>query len=96
MVEIQKTIDKWLGQKTVDEWFGKVQKEVASKIGNFVAFMFFLIALGAWIGMSVAHNYPHESILAILIPAAAGIIAYYNRTFATAVFVIILAMVFFI
>ncbi len=87
MVEIQKTLDKW---------FGKVQKEVSSKIGNFVAFMFFLVALGAWIGMSVAHNYPNESLLAIMLPAVAGLLAYYNRAFATAVFVVVILMIFII
>ncbi len=81
-------------QKTLDGWFTKIQKEVASKIGNFVAFFFFLIAIGAWIGISVAHNYPNESLLAVMLPAVAGLLAYYNRAFATAVFIIVILMIF--
>jgi hypothetical protein len=81
-------------QKTLDSWFGKVQKEIATKIGHFVAFFFFMIAIGAWVGIMVYQHYPGQALLAVLLPALAGAIAYYNRTFATAIFAILILFIF--
>jgi hypothetical protein len=81
-------------QKTLDGWYGEIQKEIATKIGHFVAFFFFMIAIGAWVGIMVFQHYPGQALLAVLLPALAGAIAYYNRTFATAIFVLLIIIVF--
>jgi len=85
MVEIQKGVDKW---------FGKIQKGLIGKIEHFVASLFFLIAIGAFLGIAMVHYWPHMAFLAILIPAAVGALAYVNRAFAIAVFVIFILLIF--
>ncbi len=81
-------------QKTLDGYFTKLQKKAADTLPHFVAFMFFIVAIGAFIGVAVAQNYPGQAMLAILLPALAGALAYYNRAFATAVFLIMILFVF--
>ena len=73
--------------KTIDSWFAKIQKYVVAKIGHFVAFLFFLIALGAFLMMMFAQRYPNQAIWVVIAPAAAGLLAYYNRGFAIVLFV---------
>lgn len=82
--------------KTADKWFGKIQADVTKKIGSFAAFLFILMAIGAWVGITLAKHYPEHAWLAILVPAVAGLFAYLNRAFATAIFAIMLIIVFFI
>ncbi|HPM86032.1 MAG: hypothetical protein PHY04_00395 [Candidatus ainarchaeum sp.] len=81
-------------QKTLDSWFGKIQKAASDTIPHFVAFLFFILAIGAFIGIIVAQNYPNQAMLAVLLPALAGALAYYNRAFATAVFLIMMIIIF--
>jgi hypothetical protein len=81
-------------QKTLDSWFGKVQKEVSVKIAHFVAFVFFMVAIGAFLGIMIMQHYPSQAMMAVLLPALAGAIAYYNRAFATGVFVLLILIVF--
>lgn len=81
-------------QKTLDSWFGKIQKTASDTIPHFVAFLFFMLAIGAFIGIMIAQNYPNQAMLAVLLPALAGALAYYNRAFATAVFLLIIIIVF--
>jgi hypothetical protein len=52
------------------------------------------LAIGAFIGIAVTQHYPNQAMLAIILPALAGALAYYNRAFATFVFVIMLIFVF--
>lgn len=85
MVEIQKSTDKW---------FGKLQADVSKKIGSFVAFVFILFAIGIWLGITVGRMYPQQAILAVLLTAFAGLVAYYNRTIALALFILMLILVF--
>ena len=87
MVEIEKTVDKW---------FGKLQKKASDTVPHFVAFLFFVLAVGAFIGIMVTHNYPAQAMLAVLFPALAGALAYYNRSFAALVFVLMIIFVFII
>jgi len=82
-------------EKTLDDWYGKIQKQLTGKISNFVAFLFFLFALGALIMLMVMQKYPQQAFLVILGPAVAGIIAYYNRIFATIVFFGVVILIFF-
>jgi len=85
MVEIEKTADKW---------FGKLETDVTKKISAFVAFFFILIAIGIWAGITVARIYPQHAMIAVLLTAAAGLVAYFSRAFAIAIFVIMLILVF--
>jgi hypothetical protein len=85
MVEVQKTLDKW---------FGQIQKKANDTIPHFVAFFFFVMTIGAFIGIVVAQHYPGQAMLAILLPALAGAVAYYNRAFATAIFVLMILLIF--
>jgi hypothetical protein len=80
--------------KKVDSWFEKIQNYVTAKIGAFVAFLFLLYAAGALTAIIIMTKYPQQAFLVALIPAAAGVLAYYNRAFATVAFVILMAAVF--
>ena len=73
-----------------DKWFEKIQDYLTGGISRFVGFLFFLITAGAILGYVVAQR--GEGEILILIPAAAGLLAYFNRDFAVAVlgFVVLL------
>ena len=82
--------------KSVDEWFKKIQGYLTAKIGNFVAFLFFLIAFGAFLMMMIMQRYPNAAIWVVIAPAAAGLLAYYNRGFAIVLFVGLFFMLLFL
>ncbi len=82
--------------KKVDGLFEKVQKYVTVKIGAFVAFVFLVFAAGAYAAIFVATRWPNSEWLIIAGPALAGIIAYYNRGFASVVFVVLVLAIFFL
>lgn len=82
--------------KKADDWFGKIQKYVSEKIGAFVAFLFLLFAAGALVAIHVMNTYPEYSMLVVLGPATAGLIAYYNRAFAAFAFIILMIFLLFI
>jgi len=82
-------------EKTIDTWFGKLQKKVTGTISSFVAFFFFMIALGSFMTVFIITQWPQHAFWVVVGPAIAGIIAYYNRTFATAVFVLLIFLMFF-
>ena len=81
-------------QKTLDSWFGKLQKESTTKTPHFAAFLFFMIAIGAFLGIMIMQNYPGQALMAVLIPALAGAVAYYNRAYATAIFLLLVIIIF--
>jgi len=81
-------------EKTIDSWYAKIQKKIGTGISNFVAFLFFIMAIGAWIGIMTFYHYPNQALLAVIIPALAGAIAYYNRSFATVVFLLLVIIIF--
>ena len=82
--------------KKVDDLFKKLMDYLTKKLGTFVAFLFLLYAAGAMTTIVVMQRYPNQVFLVVAIPAIAGIIAYYNRAFASAAFIILLALVFLI
>ena len=82
-------------EQRADPWFNKIENYVTAKIGSFVAFLFFLIAMGAGIALFVIERWPEAAPMAVIIPAIAGIVAYYNRTFALIMFVLLIVGVFF-
>jgi len=73
----------------VDSWFGKVEKYVTGVIGAFVAFLFLIFAAGAAFALFVAEQWPEKAFLVVLIPAVSGMLAYYNRTYATIAFIVL-------
>ena len=77
----------------VDSWFGKIENYVTGVIGAFVAFLFLIFAGGAAFALFIAESWPEKAFLVVLIPAASGILAYYNRTYAILVFIALIAMV---
>jgi len=77
----------------VDSWFGKIQNYVTGIIGAFVAFLFLIFAAGAAFALFVAEQWPEKAFLVVLIPAVAGMLAYYNRTYATIAFIAMIAIV---
>ena len=80
----------------VDSWFGKIQNYVTGVIGAFVAFLFLIFAAGAAFALFVAEQWPEKAFLVVLIPAASGVLAYYNRTYATIAFIVLVVMIIFI
>ena len=80
--------------KKIDSWYKKIQDYLTKKIGTFVAFMFFLYAIGALTTILVMTKYPQHIYLIVIIPAIAGVISYYNRAFATATFFLIMLLIF--
>ncbi|MDD3084249.1 MAG: hypothetical protein PHP82_04465 [Candidatus ainarchaeum sp.] len=80
----------------VDGWYKKIQDYLTKKIGSFVAFLFVLYALGALTAIFVMTKYPQQAYLVVIIPAIAGIVAYYNRAFATFIFFALVISVIFL
>ncbi len=74
-----------------DNWFGKIEDYLSGSISRFVGFLFFLITVGAVLGYIVAQR--GEGEILILVPAAAGLLAYYNRDFALAVLAIVVILI---
>jgi len=75
----------------VDSWFGKIENYVTGVIGAFVAFLFLIFAAGAAFALFVAEQWPEKAFLVVLIPAVSGMLAYYNRTYATIAFIVLVA-----
>jgi hypothetical protein len=78
----------------VDSWYKKIQEYLTKKMGSFVAFLFVLYASGALTAIIVMTRYPQLVYLVVIIPAISGIIAYYNRAFATFVFFLLMILIF--
>jgi hypothetical protein len=78
----------------VDGLFNGIKKYVSERIGAFVAFLFFLVALGAFMAMVVMKKWPEYTYLTVIIPIIAGIISYRNRAIALGLFLLIALFVF--
>ncbi|MFH1391725.1 MAG: hypothetical protein ABIH20_05425 [Candidatus Diapherotrites archaeon] len=76
-----------------DNFFGRIGDYITGSIQRFVAFMFFILAVGTVIGFFVGSR-PDMSELTLLIPPIAGLLAYNNRGFAIAGFVLFLLLIF--
>ena len=75
---------------TVDKIFARIANYISQRISTFVAFLFFIFTLGAVYGAwIVIRKSPMIEIL-IIIPALMGLLAFYNRSFATAIFAAII------
>jgi hypothetical protein len=80
----------------VDNWFEIIEKYITKKIGYFVAFLFLLIAFGAFVGIIVTQRWPQYSLFTVIVPGIAGMLAYYNRSIAIALFALLMLFVFLI
>jgi len=89
-----KQLQKGEVQKILDGGFSQIQDAVGDTIGHFVAFFFFILAIGAFIGIIVIQKYPDQALMAVILPALAGALAFYNRAFATAIFAILIFGIF--
>ena len=77
-----------------DDFFKKIETRITEKISTFVAFLFFLITLGTFFGFMVASKHGEYQQWLLILPAVAGLFAYYNRAFAIAAFTILALMMF--
>ena len=72
-----------------DPFFDKVSNYVTGKIATFVAFLFFLITIGAVYALVITKA-PLDTLTTTLIltPAVVGLIAYWNRDLAVIIFTV--------
>ncbi|MAG21892.1 MAG: hypothetical protein CL943_01120 [Candidatus Diapherotrites archaeon] len=78
---------------TVDTAFDKFSSYLSDRISTFVAFLFLLISLGSFYGYYIVPRFPQFDIYLLLTPVVLALIAYYNRTFATILFVLLFFVV---
>jgi len=81
------------GSKQVDSFFTKISGKIEGNVSAFVAFLFIIITMGIYLGHIVTLRAPEQIYLALLVPLVLALIAYYNRTIATALFVLLLLIV---
>lgn len=79
----------------IDSLFQRVVGYVGKQISTFVAFLFFLFTAGVAFGVFISMRFPELVPYFVIAPAIMGLIAYYNRTVATILFVALI-LVFFI
>ncbi len=94
MAEEENTPSSTLGM--IDKAFDKFSSYLSDRISAFVAFLFLLITIGAFYGYLIVPRFPELSFYLLIAPIALALIAYYNRTFASILFVGLLFFVFFI
>ena len=94
MAEEAKTSSPILGK--VDKVFDKFSSYLSARISAFVAFLFILIAVGTFYGYFIIPRFQEFSLYLLIAPVALAMIAYYNRTFASILFVGLLFSVFII
>jgi hypothetical protein len=82
------------GLGRVDCIFDRFSSYLSDRISTFVAFLFVLIALGGFYGYFIVPRFPEFSIYLLIAPLGIALIAYYNRTFATIMFVAVLGLAF--
>ncbi len=73
----------------MDGFFEKIENYITSGISTFVAFLFVLISVGAFYGFLVAKHQADVAVYFLIAPAIVGLIAYYNRAFAVAIFIVL-------
>ncbi len=77
-----------------DNIFKKIEDYITGGIQRFVAFLFFILAIGAFYGYLIAKKDSDLQMYLLLAPAIIGIVAYYSRAIAIWVFVILLLLIF--
>lgn len=74
----------------VDKFFSKMSGYVTKKVSAFVAFLFLLLGVGILIGYWVTLNAPEYIYFTMLAPLFLGLLSYYNRALAMALFLFFL------
>ena len=74
--------------KHTDNWDDWVATVVSEQVSTFVAFIFFIITVGAVYGALVAARNPTMEPFLLIVPAVLGLIAFYNRDIATLFFLL--------
>ncbi|MBU0662051.1 MAG: hypothetical protein ABH854_03920 [Candidatus Diapherotrites archaeon] len=77
------------GIGTLDRWIARFVGHVTKQISTVVAALFLLFALGAVYGSLVTARQHELGTWLLIAPAALGLLAYYSRGFALALFVLI-------
>jgi len=95
MGDEEKKEEKTAGNR-IDGILQKALDRVSKGISTFVASIFFILAVGIFIGVYVASREPEYIYMAIGVPAVLGLISYYNRDIAAVLFFFFLAFFFFI
>jgi predicted PurR-regulated permease PerM len=80
----------------IDRVFDRFSSYLSERISAFVAFLFMLIALGSFYGYFIVPHFAEFAIYLLMAPVVLALIAYYNRTFASILFVLLLFFVFLI
>ncbi|MCR4335699.1 MAG: hypothetical protein NUV57_04130 [archaeon] len=76
---------------TWDNFFEKIEDYIGNSVERFVAFIFFIVTIGSVMGYFVGTR--GESELLLVIMPIAGLLAYNNRAFAIAGFVLFLILI---
>ena len=79
---------------TIDRLFNRFSSYLSDRISTFVAFLFLLIALGGVFGFFIVPHFGELAIYVLMAPLVLALIAYYNRTFASILFIGIILIVF--
>jgi len=79
---------------TADKFFSSIGNYITAGISRFVAFLFILISLGAFYGFLVSSRQGDAGVFLLIAPAIAGLIAYYNRAFASAILIVLIIIAF--
>jgi len=77
-------------QLTIDNFFNQLLERATKTIQVFVAFIFLLIAIGAFYGYIVVIRFPEMALLLLMLPAVIGLLAYYNKEIALVLFILVI------
>jgi len=79
---------------TIDKVFDRFSSYLSERISAFVAFLFLLIFMGTIYGYVIIPRFPQFALYLLVAPLILALISYYNRTFASIMFVLLLFFVF--
>ncbi|MCR4368856.1 MAG: hypothetical protein NUV67_03040 [archaeon] len=78
---------------TTDSFFSRLEGYISGGISRFVAFLFFLVTIGAFYGYFLSKRDTDASQYLLLAPAVIGLLAYYDRAFALIIFALLVVFV---
>ncbi len=78
--------------ETIDKLAKRIENYITGGISKLIAAILFLITIGAAYGYLAASRGEPIAEYFIIAPAVAGLIAYYNRSFAVILFIILVAI----
>lgn len=76
-----------------DNLFIDVGNYIIDHIQRFVAFLFFLVAIGAFYGFFITNAEPGLQPFLLIAPLLVGLLAYYNRAFSLFAFALLVLFV---